>query len=380
MYVAGCIASSSELTAFITTCQSDPVIMTLLNFLLVSALVPDFLNAMEVSETAAVAVSSGGALLQVQHQMARLEKDRQLNIGLVLQIAGQKRTEDIARASNLKQNMSSLLAVDQEQKDHTYRQCPLPANATWCQVRLTGLPPYMMAVRSGFDVVSNEVCTKGFWENQDFATFGAPGNAMDIGGNMGYFTFALAQAGWSVITFEPMKANLDLIAATMCANPNFAQRVEIHKHGLGNQNTQCRFVFHKGNVGNGITRCKEDTNMWWEDIDKDFRYGDDEYQLRKFDEVLGELQQQGKLKKIDFLKIDVEGYECEVLKGAPQFLANFAPKLVKTEVWPHLERCEPVEYLTNYLNTGYTLARDVACVDVQTDLAHAGGDYFLCKK
>jgi FkbM family methyltransferase len=284
------------------------------------------------------------------------------------------RTEQLAKAHG-SDTVLSFAAHDAKM----HKQCPLPVNATWCEVRLANLPPYMMAVRADVDVVSSEVCTKGFWETQDFATLGPPGNAMDIGGNMGYFTFALAHAGWHVITFEPMRANLDLMDATLCANPALAEKVEIHEPGLGAMNTHCRFVFHKGNVGNGITRCQEDTNMWWEDIDKDFRYGDEEYQLRKFDEVLTELKAAGKLQALDFVKIDVEGYECEVLKGAPGFIAEFSPRLIKTEVWPHLERCEPAEYLTNFVNTGYALARDPACTQLAPDLVHAGGDYYACK-
>jgi len=253
-------------------------------------------------------------------------------------------------------------------------------------VKLAGLAPFMMAVRSknasaiDIDSVSMNICLFGFWELQDFSTYGAPGKAMDIGGNMGYFTFALAHTGWQVITFEPMKANLDLIEATLCSNPSFAQNVEVHSHGLGAQNTHCRFVFHKGNVGNGITRCADDKNMWWEDLDKNFEYGTEEYQLRNFGEVLNELEAEGKLQTLDFVKLDVEGYECEVLKGAPDFLTKFAPRLVKTEVWEHLERCEATEYLTKFVQADYALARDAGCTELAEDLLHAGGDYYACKK
>lgn len=35
-----------------------------------------------------------------------------------------------------------------------------------------------------------------------------PGHACDIGGNLGFYTFALAKAGWNVTTFEAMSTNV----------------------------------------------------------------------------------------------------------------------------------------------------------------------------
>jgi FkbM family methyltransferase len=239
-----------------------------------------------------------------------------------------------------------------------------------CEVRLKDHAPFSMAVRAENDVVSWQVCTRGFWEVDDPSSFGAPGQAMDIGGNMGYFTFVLAHAGWSVHTFEPMKANQELINATLCANPDLASRVKIHYHGLGATNKFCQFTVHKNNVGNGITRCSGDKNMWWEDM---ANFGSDgtQFQIRNFDEVLNELQVQ----KLDFVKLDVEGYECEVLKGAPDFLTRFSPRLIRTEAWAYLERCGLQEYLNKFLSSGYVLSRDISCAPA-SDFTF--GDYYAC--
>lgn len=318
------------------------------------------------------------ALLQVQRKKGTLDHEEdplQLQI-LALERGKAKKTLALAEGSRQDGDRLQLGPLNTLEK----QKCALPENATWCQVRLSNQNPFAMAVRASNDVVSLNVCQNGFWEVQDFATLGAPGRAMDIGGNMGYFTFGLAHSGWNVTTFEPMKNNLDLINATLCANPHLVKKVQIHPFGLGAQNQRCNFVFHQKNVGNGITRCTGDKNMWWANWE-DFSNGttQPDFQLRRFDEVLQELQAKGELPRVDLVKIDVEGYECEVLKGAPEFISKFAPRLVKTEVWRFLERCQPLEYLSNYVNNGYKVAHDVECAHPETDLVNAVGDYYACK-
>merc|ERR1719482_246227 len=137
-------------------------------------------------------------------------------------------------------------------------QCQLPAGGAWCGVRLKNQPPYWMAVYdwdTTEDWVSLNICQAGFWEENDIGQFGAPGSMLDIGGNMGYHTFAFARAGWNVSTFEPMAPNLALQKATMCRNPDLAARIHLNEHGLGTVNQQCTMVAPSNNVGDGHTLC-----------------------------------------------------------------------------------------------------------------------------
>ena len=55
----------------------------------------------------------------------------------------------------------------------------------------------------------------------------------DIGANLGFYSFALAKSGWNVTSFEPMPANLALLKANFCANPDVVERIDLHQHGLG---------------------------------------------------------------------------------------------------------------------------------------------------
>merc|ERR1719183_2204659 len=67
--------------------------------------------------------------------------------------------------------------------------------------------------------------------------------------------------------------------------------------------------------------------------------------------------------RIDFVKLDVEGYECEVFMGAPGFFSKYHPRLIKTEVWNSVESCTMTQYLDIFRNNSYKVANwdDVDC-------------------
>jgi FkbM family methyltransferase len=293
-----------------------------------------------------------------------------------------EKTKALAVEKRKLDNASHLGLHAQQMPDPT---CALPQGASWCWVYLKGLPPFPLALRDGsIDFLAKNVCKYGFWEHYDFSVFGSPGHAVDIGGNVGYFAFALAQSGWSVTTFEPMQSNREFMQATICANPAFAQKVDIQPFGLGTSSQFCKFIFHYTNIGNAVTRCAGDKNLWWQDMDgfnDSQATAQPEFQIRRLDEMVDELQAQGKLQQVDFVKIDVEGYECEVLRGAPNFISQFAPRKVKMEVWNLMERCSPAEFITNnFWNNGYTVSHDVNCAVPEWDIAKVPGEeVYACR-
>jgi len=221
------------------------------------------------------------------------------------------------------------------------------------------------------DWVSWNICHNGFWEDQDMAVFGAPGNMLDIGGNIGYHTFAFAHAGWTVNSFEPMAPNLALQQATICANPSFKEKVNIHPHGLGTSPQTCQMVAPKDNVGDGFTKCGAEGEAPAPEI-KFKVIGT--FNLKRLDGVLQE--EAAAFSKIDLVKIDVEGYEAQVFAGAPNFLAQFRPRLIKSEVWGTMTGSTGVAYLSMFENAGYKIFKDTACT-VPTDKA-AIGDVVMC--
>jgi len=219
------------------------------------------------------------------------------------------------------------------------------------------------------DWVSWNICHNGFWEDEDIAIFGAPGSMLDIGGNVGFHTFAFAHAGWTVNTFEPMAPNLALQKTTICANPAFAKQVTIHPHGLGTSKQTCEMVAPKDNMGDGYTRCGAEGET---SLPNSTLSVIGSFNVRRLDGVLKEKT----ISKVDLVKIDVEGYEAQVFAGAPEFLAEYHPRIIKSEVWGSMTGSSGVEYLEKFEDAGYKFFTDAGCT-AQVD-KYATGDVFMC--
>lgn len=265
--------------------------------------------------------------------------------------------------------------------------CVLPAQAKWCEVRLLNLAPYWMAVYDTNlkkDVVSHFVCTQGYWDENNTALFGVPGHAVDIGTNIGYFTLMLANAGWNVTSFEPMAPNLALLNASLCQNPQFVARVKVLPYGLGPEAKQCSMVAPSNNLGDGHVQCAGDLASGFSDDPTRFDYiGNFDVQLigqfsiRRLDQLLLE----NNVSKIDFVKIDVEGYESQVLAGAPNFLTQYQPRLNKLEIWRKSFGFNGTHFVNLYRAAGYSFFEDPTCtIPKEADLVKVGvWEGFACK-
>lgn len=238
----------------------------------------------------------------------------------------------------------------------TVAKCELPPGGRWATVQLTGLTPFQMAVYASHDIVSSSVSFRHNWEQLDVRRFGKPGHACDIGGNIGFYTFALAKAGWNLTTFEAMPSNVALMKATLCANEELQERVDLHQVGLGDAPGRCSLMSDTINVGDGIVVCRTMQDPT-KNIRAQFAFRT-EFEVKRFDEVFP----QGRFATlpIDFVKIDVEGFECKVFQGAHELLKQ-APHIIQSEVWGTMQGCTPAEYLKLFTEAGYRVKRDAGC-------------------
>jgi FkbM family methyltransferase len=261
--------------------------------------------------------------------------------------------------------------------------CGLPEGAVWCQVRLKNFPAYYMAVRPDLDMVSENICEKGYWEEDDPTKYGTPGHMLDIGANLGYYSFAFAQVGWTVDAFEPMERNRAMINATMCRNPLIAQQIHLNAFGLGSKTQECTMMSAKANIGNGFLTCEGEanpimTNAEPTDVSDPLFEERGHISVRRFEDVL----QEERITKVDLVKIDVEGYELQVFLGAPNFLQQYKPRIIKSEAWLEMvggDRAE--DYIKLFADAGYDFFSDPACnktMDPLKELRKGGIDMFVC--
>lgn len=278
-------------------------------------------------------------------------------------------SEDLAQGDR----SSCLLQVGSKQTRTQRDDCALPANGQWCQVKV-GQAPFMMAVYKNDDIVSNDICRLGTWEVQDgdLAALGAPGSALDIGANVGFYSFLLAAQGWNVTAFEPLASNHELLDATMCANPVLAQRITMHKFGLGAKDDRCIMISGDDNLGDGVSRCGEDVNKT---IETGFQKRA-EMTIRRLDDVLTE----DHAEKLDFVKMDVEGFECQVMAGGQSLLTKFRPRMIQSEVWHDMQGCLPQDYLASFANASYTVAKDRTCTIADLSRPKLIDNRYMCSQ
>ena len=144
---------------------------------------------------------------------------------------------------------------------------------------------------------------------------------LDIGANVGNFTkLILLETNSKVISFEPLP---DAYKELKIIQNQFSDRLKIHNFALGNQN-------NKQELHYGTQRSEKASLM--SNLEKLSFIGKSNknkicVDVKKLDSLTDVLENQ----TVDFIKIDTEGFEFEVLDGAKDFLRNHKPKFIQIE-------------------------------------------------
>jgi len=168
-----------------------------------------------------------------------------------------------------------------------------------------------------------------------------PGDViLDVGAHIGSFTLKAAkEVGPSgrVVSFEPSSENFKLLSLNVSSNDD--TNVKLFKVAIGSEPGTAKL--HLGD--------RRGTNSLLSDAKID-QIGIEEVPIRTLDSVADEL----KLGKVSFLKIDVEGFELEVLRGARNILSSSHPSIaMETHDFGPSEE-ELSDYLASF---GYTVKK-----------------------
>jgi FkbM family methyltransferase len=130
--------------------------------------------------------------------------------------------------------------------------------------------------------------------------------ALDIGANVGLWSRDLVKHFDQVFAFEPVAMFRECLQLNV-TDP----KLVIHSTALGDYDMQATMVITEGNTGHSH-------------IDPNKQGGD--IQVIKLDNL--------ELKNVDYIKIDCEGYEYKVIRGAEKTIRNNRP-IVVLEQKPH---------------------------------------------
>lgn len=138
---------------------------------------------------------------------------------------------------------------------------------------------------------------------------------IDAGGHIGVFSFFASKISKSnkIFAFEPAKENFELFRKNI--KENSIKNIFLFNYGLGEKSKELELLVSPGrNTANSLkeTGLMKDKNSKTEKI-----------KIISIDKFVEEKR----LKRIDFIKIDTEGYEKQILIGAKNTIKKFKPKL-----------------------------------------------------
>lgn len=142
---------------------------------------------------------------------------------------------------------------------------------------------------------------------------------IDIGGNIGQTSLVInanrveCVNNFKIICFEPYPENFNKLLTNINLNSNI-QNIKLENIGLGDKNSQVE-MFKECISNSGGNRIVYDPAKNTEGIEV--------VQITTLDNYL----ESNNIEKVDFVKIDVEGFEYSVLKGAIKTLRKSKPKL-----------------------------------------------------
>ncbi len=179
-----------------------------------------------------------------------------------------------------------------------------------------------------------------------------PGSVvLDIGANIGALTLELARqvgCGGKVFAFEPTSFAHSKLLRNLALNPSLAAIVEAEQLMLATSDDR---------------RTELQIYSSWPLVPTDKLHANHLGRLQTTEGAraisLDTYLVQAKVSRVDFIKLDVDGYECEVLGGARHCLDRFRPPIVM-ELAPYVlrERGASLAQLTGILGrSGYRFTR-----------------------
>ena len=179
------------------------------------------------------------------------------------------------------------------------------------------------------EVVGREINSVGHYEKQDSAFLSKiirPTDVcVDVGANVGYYTLLMARHAryGAVHAFEPIALNYHLLCASVALN-NFAN-ISINQYAVGDQNGETFFSETSDSAFSSIV------DLGLKPVSTTFKT-----KLITLDDYCAK----NNIKKIDVMKVDVEGSEFDVIHGAKILFEKLEsrPRVVMLELWDAFQK------------------------------------------
>jgi len=182
---------------------------------------------------------------------------------------------------------------------------------------------------------------------------------LDVGGNLGYYaTLESKKIGKSgrVIVLEPSPLNFKYLTKNLSLQNQ--SNYELFNYACGNREGEVQFLISKHSNTSRVLKDHEKPSA--------------DMNLIKVPVIkLDDFMEKKGIKKLDILRMDVEGYEVEILEGAKDLIRNFQPNI---QIEVHLQRLGPKntkKVLEMFQNAGY---KNIYFIARELDFAFVGNN------
>ena len=168
---------------------------------------------------------------------------------------------------------------------------------------------------------------------------------LDIGANIGWYSFFIGKYGYNVLSFEASKINSYILYKNYCLNKDVI--VTIINKGLDEEDKKCILKIVSQNVGNGAIFCENRESNY-----RAFDKYTDSIELIKLSRYNKYLLKNN----LALIKIDVEGDEEKVIKGGKEIVTKFHVPFIMIEYdisMLKFHQTNVLEFLKFFENNGY---------------------------
>ena len=166
--------------------------------------------------------------------------------------------------------------------------------------------------------------------------------SLDIGANIGQYTkLLLEKTNSNIVSFEPLPEAFNELKKIEL---KFSKRLKVFNLAIG-ENSNNLDLFYENQKSEKASLIQNLEKLSFIKDNNKNKISVEVRNLDSFDDFF-------KDQKIDFIKIDTEGFEYEVLKGAQKILETHKPKFIQMEFnWHQLIRNQTLYNISKLVNS-----------------------------
>lgn len=223
---------------------------------------------------------------------------------------------------------------------------------------------YYMYVYKNNDVVSKSIIDIGSWEGYSTNKLLESLNyysektklskneitILDIGANIGWYSFYLGKAGYKIISFEVSHINNYILKKNFCLNIDI--NITIINKGIGLEEEKCLLHHPSANVGNAVILCGEKAN-----IANKKEMLTEEVKFTKLKNYISFLTKMN----LALIKMDIEGSEGKAIISGIELISKYHIPFLFIEFnqnYLKMQGTEPKQFLEIFETNGYKFCKN----------------------